>query len=261
MSKLLSGKVAVVTGSTQGLGAAIATLYVKEGAKVVLTGRSAADGKAVAKRLGKNAIFEETDLVRVDDCRRLIDVAIKRFGKVDILVNNAVDATRATIDDVTPEIFDGIFALNLRAPLLLAHHAITSLRKGRGAIINIGSINAFMGEPRLLVYAASKGALVTASRNLANYLKFDRVRVYCVNCGWMDTEGERAMMKHLGHPPDFIDRAGKGWPLGRILKPSEVAEVALFLASERAAPFSGQVIELEQFPTGTLSAPQKAGLT
>jgi NAD(P)-dependent dehydrogenase (short-subunit alcohol dehydrogenase family) len=77
----------------------------------------------------------------------------------------------------------------------------------------------------------------------------------------MDTEGERAMMKHLGHPHDFIDRAGKGWPLGRILKPSEVAEVALFLASERAAPFSGQVIELEQFPTGTLSAPQKAGLT
>jgi NAD(P)-dependent dehydrogenase (short-subunit alcohol dehydrogenase family) len=261
MSKLLAGKVAVVTGSTQGLGAAIATLYVKEGAKVVLTGRSAADGKAVAKRLGKNAIFEETDLVRVDDCRRLIDVALKRFGKVDILVNNAVDATRATVDDVTPEIFDGIFALNLRAPLLLAHHAIKSLRKGRGVIINIGSINAFMGEPRLLVYAASKGALVTASRNLANYLKFDRVRVYCVNCGWMDTEGERAMMKHLGHPHDFIDRAGKGWPLGRILKPSEVAEVALFLASERAAPFSGQVIELEQFPTGTLSAPQKAGLT
>ena len=160
MSKLLAGKVAVVTGSTQGLGAAIATLYVKEGAKVVLTGRSAADGKAVAKRLGRNAIFEETDLVRVDDCRRLIDVALKRFGKVDILVNNAVDATRATVDDVTPEIFDGIFALNLRAPLLLAHHAIKSLRKGRGVIINIGSINAFMGEPRLLVYAASKGALV-----------------------------------------------------------------------------------------------------
>jgi NAD(P)-dependent dehydrogenase (short-subunit alcohol dehydrogenase family) len=261
MSKLLAGKVAVVTGSTQGLGAAIATLYVKEGAKVVLTGRSAADGKAVAKRLGRNAIFEETDLVRVDDCRRLIDLAIKRFGKVDILVNNAVDATRATVDDVTPEIFDGIFALNLRAPLLLAHHAIKSLRKGRGVIINIGSINAFMGEPRLLVYAASKGALVTASRSLANYLKFDRVRVYCVNCGWMDTEGERAMMKHLGHPADFIDRAGKGWPLGRILKPSEVAEVVLFLATERAAPFSGQVIELEQFPTGTLSAPQKAGLT
>ena len=261
MGKLLTGKVAVVTGSTQGLGAAIATLYVNEGAKVVLTGLSSKDGSALAKKLGKNAVFEQTNLVRVDDCRRLIDVALKRFGKVDILVNNAVDATRATVDDVTPEIFDGIFALNLRAPLLLAQHAIKSLRKRRGVIINIGSINAFMGEPSLLVYAASKGALQTASRNIANYLKFDRVRVYCVNCGWMDTEGERAMMTQLGHSADFLDRAGKDWPLGRILKPSEIAEVALFLASDKGAPFSGQVIELEQFPTGALGAPQRGGLT
>ena len=261
MGKLLTGKVAVVTGSTQGLGAAIATLYVNEGAKVVLTGLSSKDGSALAKKLGKNAVFEQTNLVRVDDCRRLIDVALKRYGKVDILVNNAVDATRATVDDVTPEIFDGIFALNLRAPLLLAQHAIKSLRKQRGVIINIGSINAFMGEPSLLVYAASKGALQTASRNLANYLKFDRVRVYCVNCGWMDTEGERAMMTQLGHSADFLDRAGKDWPLGRILKPSEIAEVALFLASDKGAPFSGQVIELEQFPTGALGAPQRGGLT
>jgi NAD(P)-dependent dehydrogenase (short-subunit alcohol dehydrogenase family) len=261
VAKLLTGKVAVVTGSTQGLGAAIATRFVKEGAKVVLTGLSATDGRAVAKKLGKNAVFEQTNLVNVDDCRRLIAVAMKRFGKVDILVNNAVDATRATVDDLTPEIFDGIFALNLRAPLLLAQQAIASLRRQRGVIINIGSINAFMGEPSLLVYAASKGALQTASRNLANYLKFDRVRVYCVNVGWMDSEGERAMMTHLGHPADFIDRMGAAWPLGRILKPAEVAEVALFLASEKAAPFSGQVIELEQFPTGPLGAPKKGGLT
>src|SRR5262245_48678499 len=118
-----------------------------------------------------------------------------------------------------------------------------------------------MGEPRLLVYAASKGALETASRGLANYLKFDRVRVYCLNVGWMDSEGERAMMKRLGHRPDFIDQQGKDWPLGRILKPSEVAEVALFLASSKSAAFSGQVIELEQFPTGPLGAPQRGGLT
>jgi NAD(P)-dependent dehydrogenase (short-subunit alcohol dehydrogenase family) len=261
MKKLLAGKVAVITGSTQGLGAAMATLFVKEGAKVVLTGRSARDGEALAKTLGRNAFFHETDLVRVEDCRRLISVAMKRFGGIDILVNNAVDATRATVDDLTPEIFDRIFALNLRAPLLLAQSSITSLRKRRGVIINIGSINAFMGEPSLLVYAASKGALQTASRGLANYLKFDRVRVYCLNVGWMNTEGERAMMKHLGHPPKFLERAGKAWPLGRILKPTEVAEVALFMASDKTAPFSGQVIELEQFPTGPLSQPLRKALT
>jgi len=261
MGKLLVGKVAVVTGSTQGLGAAIGTLFVKEGAKVVLCGRSETNGAALAKTLGRHAVFHKTDLVRVDDCRRLIETAVKRFGGVDILVNNAVDASRATVDDFTPELFDRLFALNLRAPLLLAQSALASLRKRRGVIINIGSINAFMGEPRLLVYAATKGALETASRGLANYLKFDRVRVYCLNVGWMDSEGERAMMKQLGHPADFIDRQGKSWPLGRILKPSEVAEVALFLASNKAAAFSGQVIELEQFPTGSLSAPQRKGLT
>jgi len=261
MSKLLAGKVAVVTGSTQGLGAAIARLYVKEGAKVVLCGRSAKNGAALAKKLGRNAVYQETDLVRVDDCRLLIEVAMKRFGGVDILVNNAVDASRATVDDFTPELFDRLVALNLRAPLLLAQSAIGSLRKRKGVIVNIGSINAFMGEPALLVYAATKGALETASRGLANYLKFDRVRVYCLNVGWMDSEGERAMMKRLGHPADFIDRVGKTWPLGRILKPAEVAEFTLFLASNKAAPFSGQVIELEQFPTGPLGAPQKAGLT
>ena len=124
-----------------------------------------------------------------------------------------------------------------------------------------GSVNAFMGEPRLLVYASTKGALQTASRNLAHVLKFDRVRVYCLNVGWMDSEGERTMMKRLGHPRGFIDKEGRRWPLGRILKPSEVAEVCLFLASEKAAAFSGQVIELEQFPTGPLGPPQKAGVT
>jgi NAD(P)-dependent dehydrogenase (short-subunit alcohol dehydrogenase family) len=261
MSKLLEGKVAVVTGSTQGLGAAIATLYVREGAKVVLSGRSAKNGSALAKKLGRNARYQETDLVQVGDCRRLVDVALKAFGGVDILVNSAVDSSRATVDDFTPEFFDRLFALNLRAPLLLAQYAIGSLRKRRGVIVNIGSVNAFMGEPKLLIYAATKGALQTASRNLAHTLKFDRVRVYCLNVGWMDSEGERTMMKRLGHPADFIDREGKVWPLGRILRPSEVAEVALFLASDKAAAFSGQVIELEQFPTGPLGPPQKTGVT
>lgn len=261
MSRLLAGKVAVVTGSTQGLGAAIATLYAREGARVVLSGRSAKNGAALQRKLGKNALYQETDLTRVEDCRRLVDAAIRAFGGVDILVNSAVDSSRSTVDDFTPEFFDRLFALNVRAPLLLAQYAMGSLRKRKGVIVNIGSVNSFMGEPRLLVYAATKGALQTASRNLAHTLKFDRVRVYCLNVGWMDSEGERAMMKRLGHPADFIDREGKGWPLGRILKPSEVAEVALFLASDKAAPFSGQVIELEQFPTGPLGAPQRGGVT
>ena len=261
MSKQLEGKVAVISGSTYGLGASIAELYIKKGAKVVVSGRSNAQGEALVKRLGPNAIYQETDLGKVEACRALIDHAMKEFGAIDILVNCAADTSRSTVDDFTPEAFERQYNINLRAPLLLCQFALPSLRKRQGVILNIGSINAYMGEPSLLVYASTKGALQTASRNLANFLKYDRVRVYCLNVGWMDSEGERAMMAKLGHPPDFIEKASKAWPLGRILKPEEVAEVCLFVASDKAAAFSGTVIELEQYPTGPLSPPVKSGVT
>lgn len=259
MARSLEGKVAVVSGGTQGIGAAVAALFVAEGARVVLGGRSREKGEALARALG--AIYQETDLARVDDCRALADAALLAYDGIDILVNCAADTSRSTVDEFTPEFFDHQFAVNVRAPLLLAQRAVPSLRKRRGVVINIGSVNAFMGEPKLLVYAATKGALQTASRNLANALKFDRVRVYCLNLGWVDTEGERAILAKLGHPPDFIDRQGTRWPLERPLKSSEVAEVCLFLASDKAAPFSGTVIELEQFPTGALAAPVREGPT
>jgi NAD(P)-dependent dehydrogenase (short-subunit alcohol dehydrogenase family) len=259
LGKALDGKVAVVTGGTQGIGAAVAALFVAEGARVVVGGRSRTNGEALARRLG--AIYQETDLARVEDCRALVDAAVRAHDGVDILVNCAADTSRSTVDDFTPEFFDHQCAVNVRAPLLLAQRAAPSLRKRRGVILNIGSVNAHMGEPKLLVYAATKGALETASRNLANALKFDRVRVYCLNLGWVDTEGERAILAKLGHPADFIDRQGTRWPLGRPLRPSEVADVCLFLASDKAAPFSGTVMELEQFPTGALAAPVREGPT
>jgi NAD(P)-dependent dehydrogenase (short-subunit alcohol dehydrogenase family) len=259
LPKSLEGKVAVITGGTQGIGAAVGTLFAAEGARVVLGGRQRTKGEALARTLG--ALYRETDLARVDDCRGLVDAALRAHDGIDILVNCAADTSRSTLDDFTPEFFERQFAVNVRAPLLLAQRAAPSLRKRRGVIINIGSVNSFMGEPKLLVYSATKGALQTASRNLANALKFDRVRVYCLNLGWVDTEGERAILATLGHPPDFIDRQGTRWPLERPLKPAEVAEVCHFLASDKAAPFSGTVLELEQFPTGALAAPVREGPT
>jgi len=255
MSGQMAGKVAVVTGSTQGLGAAVARLFVREGARVVLSGRSRKNGEALGRELGPAAVYQETDLSRAEDCKTLIEAALRAFGGIDVLVNSAADTNRSTVRDFTPEQFDRQFHVNLRAPLLLAQAALPSLKERRGVIINVGSVNAYMGEPRLLVYAATKGALQTASKNLANVLKYERVRVFCLNVGWMDTEGERAMMAKLGHPSDFLDEAGKTWPLGRQMKPEEVAEACLFFASDRASAFSGAVVELEQFPVGPLGHP------
>src|SRR6185503_3114925 len=137
--------VAVISGGTQGIGAAVARLFVAEGARVVVGGRSRTKGEALARELG--AVYQATDLVNVEDCRALVDVALRAFDGVDVLVNCAADTSRSTVDDFTPEFFDRQIAVNVRAPLLLTQRAAPSLRRRQGVVINIGSVNAFMGEP------------------------------------------------------------------------------------------------------------------
>jgi NAD(P)-dependent dehydrogenase (short-subunit alcohol dehydrogenase family) len=255
MTRLLEGKVAVVTGSSIGLGASIAESLAGEGARVVVTGIPVDRGRALSEKLGNGSFFVEGDLRDVKATRNIIGTTLERCGAIDILINNAAVSERASIEDFTPEQFDAVFHVNLRAALLLSQMALPSLKKRRGVILNVGSVNSYVGWQNLLVYAASKAALVTASKNMANALKYSRVRVYCINPGWIDTEGERAMMKKLGHPDDFLAQEGKRLPMGRLIKPSEVAEAALFLVSGRAEAFSGTVVDLEQFPVGCLHHP------
>jgi NAD(P)-dependent dehydrogenase (short-subunit alcohol dehydrogenase family) len=256
MSKALAGKVAVVTGSSIGLGAAIATTLAREGARVVVTGIPEDRGRALAAALGNESFFVAGDFRDVKETRGVIETALAKCGGIDILVNNAAISERASLEDFTPEYFDRVIQVNLRAPLLLSQAALPSLKKRGGVILNVGSVNSYAGWQNLLVYSAAKAGLVTASKNMANALKYTRVRVYCINPGWIDTEGERAMMKKLGHGDDFMDQEGKQLPIGRLILPAEVAEVVLFLVSDKAAAFSGTVVELEQFPIGCLTHPK-----
>ena len=255
MPDVLAGKVALVTGSCIGLGAAIAERLAADGARLALTGYPVDHGQALAGRL-PGAIFIPADLCSADETRALARETIDRCGGLDILVNNAADSERATLDRVTPELFDRQFHIIVRAPLLLAQAALSSLTARGGVIVNIGSVNARVGWPDLVVYAAAKAALVTASKNLANALKYSRVRVHCLNPGWIDTEGERAMMARLGHPPDYLDREGATFPMGRIMTPREIADVVAFFASPQAEAFSGTVVDLEQFPLGGMHSPR-----
>ena len=256
MTRSLEGKVALVTGSCIGLGAAIATALAGEGARVAVTGIPAEKGKALAEKLGNGSFFVEGDLRDVQATRNLVAVTLEKCGGIDILVNNAAISERASVEDFTPEQFDSVMHINLRSVLLLAQAALPSLKKRAGVILNIGSVNAYVGWQNLLVYSCSKVGIVTASRNMANALKYARVRVHCINPGWIDTEGERAMMKKLGHPDDFLDQEGKRFPIGRVMKPSEVAAAVLFLVSPQNAAFSGVVVDLEQFPLAALYHPQ-----
>lgn len=241
-------KVALVTGSCIGLGAAIAERLAAEGARVVVSGYPVDRGQALAARLPNRSVFIPADLRKADETTALAQKAVETCGGIDILVNNAAVSDRATLDQITPELFDAQFHIIARAPILLAQAALPSLKARKGVILNIGSVNALVGWPDLLAYSAAKAALVTASRNMAHALQHARVRVYCLNPGWIDTEGERALMSKMGHPPDFLDREGEKFPLRRLMKPEEVAEVVAFFASEKAVAFSGAVVDLEQFP-------------
>src|SRR5262245_30976641 len=256
MGRQLEGKVALVTGSCIGLGAAIAAALADEGARVAVTGIPVEKGRALAEKLGNGSFFVEADLRDVQATRNLAAVTLEKCGGIDILVNNAAISERASLEDFTPEQFDAVMHINLRSVLLLAQAALPSLKKRTGVIVNIASVNAYVGWQNLLVYSCSKAGIVTASRNMSNALKYSRVRVHCINPGWIDTEGERSMMKKLGHPDDFLDQEGKRFPIGRIMKPSEVAAAVLFLVSPQNAAFSGVVVDLEQFPLAALYHPE-----
>jgi len=248
---ILAGKAALVTGSTQGLGAAIARRFASEGARVVVTGRNRARGWAVARSLGPGSRFIPADLSRPPEARRLAAKTLAAFGGLDILVNSAALPERCEFLTFKTEQFDRLFHTNLLAPLLLMQGCARALAARTGVVINIGSVNAYVGQSDLLLYAATKGGLMTASKNLASSLRDARIRVHVLNTGWMDTDGERVIQAGLGKPADFLDEAGRQQPLGRLILPCEVAEVCLLLARDETTVFSGSVIDLEQFPVGS----------
>jgi NAD(P)-dependent dehydrogenase (short-subunit alcohol dehydrogenase family) len=254
----LDGKIAIVTGGTQGLGAAVARRFAEAGAAGIVTcGRSAEKGAAVAADIetatGVPVRFVAGDLASVDDCRAIVAAADAAFGRVDILVNAAGLTDRGTILNTTPEQFDAMFAVNLRGPFFLMQEAIKlMIRDGvEGAVVNIGSTSAFSGQPFIVTYSASKGALATLTRNTAFALLRNRIRVNQLNIGWMASDGEDAVQrKHHGAGDDWVAKAGAERPFGRLVDPQEVARAVNFIASDDAGLMTGAVIDFDQSVAG-----------
>ena len=264
---MLDGKIAVVTGGTQGLGAAIARLFAERGAGgLVLCGRSRDKGEAhaaaITAQTGVPAHFVPADLAHADQCKPVIDAADRHFGRIDILVNAAGLTSRGTILDTSPELFDSIFAVNVRAPFFLMQHAIALMRREAiaGAIVNIGSMSAHGGQPFIAAYSASKGALATLTRNTAYAVLRNRIRVNGLNIGWMDTEGEREVQRRFhGATDGWLGRAAAAQPFGRLIDPTEVARACAWLASEESGLLTGAVVDFDQSVSGTYdSAPHPA---
>ncbi|WP_027062041.1 SDR family oxidoreductase [Mesorhizobium loti] len=253
----LDGKVVLVTGSTQGIGRAIAETLARSGtAGLVVTGRNRTRGDAVAaelSHLGTPTIFVAADLAVPQTPALLAQACIERFGRIDGLVNAAGLTDRASFVDASLDDWASLFAVNARAPFFLMQAAIADMRKrGQpGAIVNILSINAHCGSPELAVYSATKGALATLTKNAANAHRFDRIRVNGINVGWTDTPAERVMQAEtLGHGPGWLDTANAAQPFGRLLTPNDIANLAVFLLSDAAGPMTGAVIDQEQSVMG-----------
>lgn len=250
----LHGKVAVVTGGTQGLGAAIARHFAQQGAAaVIVCGRNQEKGEQIAQRLNNentgSVAFVRADLSKVEDCRRVIATADERYGRVDILVNAGGMTDRGTILDTEPELFDSIFATNVRGPFFLMQEAIKVMRREKinGSIVNICSMSALAGQPFIAAYCSSKGALATLTRNTAYALLRNRIRVNGLNIGWMASEGEDRIMKTYHNAEDnWLEKAAAAQPFGRLIQPEEVARAVAFLASDESGLMTGSVVEFDQ---------------
>jgi NAD(P)-dependent dehydrogenase (short-subunit alcohol dehydrogenase family) len=257
----VTGKIAVVTGGTQGLGAAVALQLAEAGAAGIVTcGRSREKGEAVARdikvKTGCEVHFVVADLEKVADCRAVVAAADKAFGRVDILVNAAGLTDRGDILTTDEDLFDRMFAVNTRAPFFLMQEAIRRMvRDGiEGSIVNIGSTSALAGQPFISPYCASKGALATLTRNTAFATMRNKIRVNQLNIGWMASDGEdRIQREYHGADPNWLEKAAAEQPFGRLLAPQEVARAVAFLASEDSGMMTGSVVNFDQSVWGGYS--------
>lgn len=250
-------KVALVTGSTQGLGEAIATRFASEGAAgVVVTGRDSARGASVVARLtelGAHSVFVRANLESHDDVEALIRATDTTFGRLDILVNAAAVAWRGTIIDTDQELWDTIMNVNIRAPFFLSQGAIKIMRREgiEGSIVNIGSVAGYGAQTHLAPYAISKGALIPFTRHVGYAMSRDRIRMNTLMIGWMDTPGEDATQRRFHDASDgWLREAEEQAPFGRLLKVDEVAKAVAFLASEDSGMMTGAVIDFDQSVVG-----------
>ncbi len=237
----LKGKVALVTGASMGIGAAIAETMAAEGASVVVNYASSKAGadtvvQHITQHEGK-AVAVQADVSKPEEVRRLFAEAKKAFGKLDILVNNAGVYEFAPLENVTAEQFHKMFDLNVLGPILASQEAVKQFDSAGGCIINISSVAATMAPPTGSVYSGTKAAVDAVTKSLAKELGPRHIRVNSINPGMVETEGTHAAGITES---DFRKQTETQTPLGRIGQPEDIAPAAVFLASPESAWITGE---------------------
>lgn len=259
----LKDKVIIVTGSTTGIGKAIVKRCVAEGACVVVNGRNQEAGEAVVKELGEGkAALHIGDIAEEGAAQSLVDTALNTFGKLDAVVNNAAMIVSSDIHTTDLAYLRRVLEVNTVAPFALIQAALPHLKKTHGCALNIGSVNAYSGEPNLLPYSISKGALMTMTRNLGDtLLREEGVRVNQINPGWVVTENETTRKREHGLADDWYKDIPRVYaPSGRILLPEEIAAAVIYWLSDESGPVSGQVMDIEQYPFIGRNPPKDASM-
>jgi NAD(P)-dependent dehydrogenase (short-subunit alcohol dehydrogenase family) len=256
MSGLLDGKVVLINGGTQGVGAAAARAAVREGAQVVVTGRRLDAGKRFAAELetvGGDVRFVQTDMADPEQARRSVTRTVEEFGRIDGLCNAAGITSRGTLLDTTPELFDTHIAVNLRGPFFAMQAAVTDMieRHTAGSIVNIISIAAHGGQGYLAPYVAAKAGLAGLTRNAAYAHRWDRIRINGLNIGWTESEGETQTQRQFHQADDdWATAAAKKVPMGKLGQPDDIAEIVVLLLSPRSGVVTGSVIDWDQIVIG-----------
>jgi NAD(P)-dependent dehydrogenase (short-subunit alcohol dehydrogenase family) len=242
----VTGKVAIVTGATSGIGRATAVLLAREGASVVAAGRREELGDELVEQLsaeGLSAHFIRTDVSKCEEVVRLVSGAVARFGRLDVVVNDAAMFLFRGVEDCTEEEWDRVIDTNLKSVYLVCHEAIPHLRAaGGGAIVNVSSVHAYATMERVAAYAASKGGIVSLSRQMALDYTRDRIRINALIVGGVDTAMAHQHHAAIGQSPEAGGFVADDRVLGRAAQPEEVAAAILFLVSSDASFVTGSPI-------------------
>jgi len=251
--------IAAITGGSQGLGLAVAKQLMAEGCtKLALAARSEDVGKAAVQELtaaGANVIFVKTDMADPVAVQALIDATLQHFGDVNALVNCAASTERGTLEATTPEVFDRIFAINVRGSFFamqaFANHCLAA--EHGGSVVNILSTERHCGKPFLSPYSGSKAALATLTKNAANAFKEKRIRFNAVAPGWMDTPAEDKTQREFhGAVENWLEKAEAEQAFGQLIKPEECAGLIAYLVSPQGGVMTGACIDHDQHVIGAI---------
>ena len=244
----LASKVALITGAASGIGRATALLFAREGAAVAIVDINPA-GEALAEeitRSGAHAFFERADVTQAADCHRVVERTLREFGAIHVLFNNAGIMRRASVVELSEEEWDRVMSVNVKSIFLMSRRVIPTMAKaGGGSIINTASGWGLAGGPRAAVYCASKGAVVLLTKAMAIDHGPQKIRVNCICPGDIDTGMLRNEAQQLGEREDLFLAQSARRPLGRIGQPEEIAQAALYLASDASLFVTGTALVVD----------------